>query len=44
MGSVGYSDILRDHHGELLAEQVMLTSPEWLFSWSWHRGRRAKRL
>ena len=44
MGSVGYSDILRDHHGELLAEQVMLTSPEWLFSWSWHHGRRTKRL
>jgi hypothetical protein len=22
----------------------MLTSPEWLFSWSWHHGRRTKRL
>jgi len=36
--------ILPNHYGGLLAAGVMLTSLEWLFSWSWHHGLRAKRL
>jgi len=36
--------ILPNHYGGLLAEGVMLTSMEWLFSWSWHDGRQTKRL
>ena len=38
------NDILPGHYGGLLAEGIILASPEWLFSWSWHHGRRAKRL
>jgi hypothetical protein len=38
------NDIFPDHNGRLLAEGVMLTSLEWLFSWSWHHGLRIKRL
>lgn len=38
------NDILPDRYGGLLAEGGMLTSPERLFSWSWHHGLRTKRL
>jgi hypothetical protein len=38
------NDILPDHYGGLLAEGGMLASPEWLFSWCWHHGRRPKRV
>ncbi len=36
--------ILPDHYGGLLAAGGVLTSLEWRFSWSWHHGRRTKRL
>ena len=36
--------ILPNHYGGLLAAGVMLTSLNWLFSWSWHHGLRIKRL
>ena len=36
--------VLPDHYGGLAAGGVMPASLEWLFSWSWTHGRRAKRL